>query len=150
MEKKKIEFDLPTLDDLFTSQKERDEMKLAKIREIPIDLIDDFPDHPYQVRDDEDMLQLIESVKERGVMVPALIRPKEDGRYVITLLDAGTEKVKVIKAYREATGLGLKECKDAVESAPCTVIEVTNKVDAELIAATFTEIGATVEIKEAE
>ncbi|MBQ8316078.1 MAG: ribosomal protein L7/L12 [Lachnospiraceae bacterium] len=76
--------------------------------------------------------------------------PKEDGRYVITLLDAGTEKVKVIKAYREATGLGLKECKDAVESAPCTVIEVTNKVDAELIAATFTEIGATVEIKEAE
>jgi len=81
MEKKKIEFDLPTLDDLFTSQKERDEMKLAKIREIPIDLIDDFPDHPYQVRDDEDMLQLIESVKERGVMVPALIRPKEDGRY---------------------------------------------------------------------
>ena len=76
--------------------------------------------------------------------------PKEDGRYVITLLDAGTEKVKVIKAYREATGLGLKECKDAVESTPCTVIEVTNKVDAELIAATFTEVGATVEITEIE
>lgn len=76
--------------------------------------------------------------------------PKEDGRYVITLLDAGTEKVKVIKAYREATGLGLKECKDAVESTPCTVTEVTNKVDAELIAATFTAVGATVEITEAE
>ncbi len=72
--------------------------------------------------------------------------PKEDGRYVITLLDAGAEKVKVIKAYREATGLGLKEAKDAVEAAPCVVIEVTNKVDAELIAATFTAVGATVEI----
>ena len=81
MAKKKIEFDLPTLDDLFSSQEERDEQKLAKIREIPIDLIDDFPDHPYHVREDEDMLQLIESVKERGVLVPALIRPKEDGRY---------------------------------------------------------------------
>ena len=81
MGKKKIEFDLPTLDDLFTSQEERDEMKLAKIREIPIELIDDFPDHPYHVREDEDMLQLMESVKERGVLVPALVRPKEDGRY---------------------------------------------------------------------
>ena len=81
MAKKKIEFDLPTLDDLFTSQEERDEMKLSKIREIPIDLIDDFPDHPYHVREDEDMLQLMESVRERGVMVPALIRKKEDGRY---------------------------------------------------------------------
>ena len=70
--------------------------------------------------------------------------------YVITLLEVGPEKVKVIKVYREASGLGLKEAKDAVESAPCTVIEVTNKVDAELIAAKFTEAGATVEIKELE
>lgn len=65
------------------------------------------------------------------------------------MLEAGPD-IMVIKAYREATGLGLKECKDAVESAPCTVIEVTRKVDAELIAATFTEHGATVEITEAE
>lgn len=81
MAKKRIEIDLPSLDDLFSTQEERDEQKLAKIREIPIDLIDDFPEHPYQVRDDDDMLQLIESVRERGVVVPALIRPKEDGRY---------------------------------------------------------------------
>ena len=70
--------------------------------------------------------------------------------YVITLLEVGPEKVKVIKAYREASGCGLKEAKDAVEAAPCVVIEVTNKVDAELIAATFTAVGATVEITEAE
>ena len=81
MAKKRIEIDLPSLDELFSTQEERDEQKLAKIREIPIDLIDDFPEHPYQVRDDDDMLQLIESVRERGVVVPALIRPKEDGRY---------------------------------------------------------------------
>lgn len=66
--------------------------------------------------------------------------------YVITLLEVGPDKLQVIKAYREATGLGLKEAKDAVEAAPCTVIEVTNKKDAELIAARFTEVGAIVEI----
>lgn len=66
--------------------------------------------------------------------------------YVVSLIDAGAEMVKVIKAYRETTGCGLKEAKDAVESTPCTVIEVADKVEAERIAATFTEVGATVEI----
>ena len=80
---RKSDFTLPThsLDDLFSSQKERDEAKLAKIREIPLDEIDDFPDHPFQVREDEDMFQLVESVKERGVITPATVRQKEDGRY---------------------------------------------------------------------
>lgn len=78
---RKSDFTLPTLDDLFSSQEERDEAKLQKIRDIPIELIDDFPDHPYKVRDDEDMIQLVESIKERGVITPATVRPKEDGRY---------------------------------------------------------------------
>ena len=52
-----------------------------KIRDIPLELIDDFPDHPYKVKDDEDMMQLAESVKERGVLTPAVLRQKEDGRY---------------------------------------------------------------------
>lgn len=56
-------------------------MKLAKIRDIPIELIDDFPNHPFQVRDDEDMIQLVESIKEQGVITPATVRSKEDGRY---------------------------------------------------------------------
>lgn len=81
MSGRKSDFTLPTLDDLFSSQEERDEAKLAKIRDIPIELIDDFPDHPYKVRDDEDMLQLMESIKERGVITPATVRPKDDGRY---------------------------------------------------------------------
>lgn len=78
---RKSDFTLPTLDDLFSTQEERDEAKLAKIRDIPLSEIDDFPDHPFHVRDDEDMMRLVESVKERGVITPATVRQKEDGRY---------------------------------------------------------------------
>ena len=78
---KKSDFTLTKLDDLFTTQAQRDEEQLSKIRDIPLELIDDFPDHPFKVRDDEDMMQLVESVKERGVITPATVRQKEDGRY---------------------------------------------------------------------
>ena len=80
---RKSDFTLPTntLDELFSSQEERDEAKLSKIRDIPLEEIDDFPDHPFQVREDEDMFQLVESIKERGVITPATVRQKEDGRY---------------------------------------------------------------------
>ena len=81
MASRKSDFTLPTLDDLFSSEEERQEQKLAKIRDIPIELIDDFPEHPFKVRDDEDMMQLVESIKERGVITPATVRPKENGRY---------------------------------------------------------------------
>ena len=78
---RKSDFTLPTLDDLFSTQEMRDDAKLAKIRDIPLELIDDFPDHPFKVRDDEDMMQLVESIKERGVITPATVRQKENGRY---------------------------------------------------------------------
>ncbi len=80
---RKSDFTLPTntLDDLFSSQEERDEAKLQKIRDIPLAEIDGFPNHPFQVREDEDMFQLVESIKERGVITPATVRQKEDGRY---------------------------------------------------------------------
>lgn len=78
---RKSDFTLTKLDDLFTTQAQRDEERLSKIRDIPLELIDDFPDHPFKVRDDEDMMQLVESVKERGVITPATVRQKEDGRY---------------------------------------------------------------------
>ena len=78
---RKSDFTLPTLDDLFSTQELRDDAKLSKIRDIPLELIDDFPDHPFKVRDDEDMIQRVESVKERGVITPATVRQKEDGRY---------------------------------------------------------------------
>lgn len=78
---RKSDFTLTKLDDLFTTQAQREEERLSKIRDIPLELIDDFPDHPFKVRDDEDMMQLVESVKERGVITPATVRQKEDGRY---------------------------------------------------------------------
>lgn len=78
---RKSDFTLTRLDDLFTTQAQREEERLSKIRDIPIELIDDFPDHPFKVRDDEDMQQLVESIKERGVITPATVRQKEDGRY---------------------------------------------------------------------
>lgn len=75
------DFTLNSLDDLFTSQSERDNGYLPNIQDIPLELLDDFPNHPFKVRDDEDMLKLVESVSERGVLVPAIVRPKADGRY---------------------------------------------------------------------
>lgn len=70
-----------SLDDLFTSQNERDNGYLPDIQDIPLELLDDFPNHPFKVRDGEGMLKLVESVSERGVLVPAIVRPKADGRY---------------------------------------------------------------------
>lgn len=78
---RKSDFTLTRLDDLFTTQAQREEERLSKIRDIPLELIDDFPDHPFKVRDDEDMQQLVESIKGRGVITPATVRQKEDGRY---------------------------------------------------------------------
>ena len=72
---------LTSVDSLFTTQAERDEAKLTRVEEIPIELIDDFPNHPYKVRMDDSMARLIESVSEHGVLEPALVRPKPDGRY---------------------------------------------------------------------
>ena len=78
---KRPEITLPKLDDLFSSQESREEESLSKIRDIPSEMIDDFPDHPFKVKDDEDMMHLVESVIEHGILVPAILRMKEDGRY---------------------------------------------------------------------
>lgn len=79
----KINLGLTGYDELFMNDTERMETKLPHIYDIPLELIDDFPDHPFKVRDDEDMMQLVESVKERGIITPVTLRPKEDGRYEI-------------------------------------------------------------------
>ena len=75
---RKSDFTLPTLDDLFSTQELRDDAKLSKIRDIPLELIDDFPDHPFKVRDDEDMIQLVESVKERLPRLPSVRKRTAD------------------------------------------------------------------------
>lgn len=74
---------LTPLDDLFSTEAQRQEAKLPRIYDIPLSEIDDFPDHPYKVRKDEDMDALVESIRERGVITPITLRTKEDGRYEI-------------------------------------------------------------------
>jgi ParB family chromosome partitioning protein len=70
-------------DELFMTDKERAENKLPKIYDVSLSEIDDFPDHPFQVRLDEDMQQIVESINERGLITPIMLRQKEDGRYEI-------------------------------------------------------------------
>ena len=79
--KNELDFHLPSADDLFSTQAERDDAKLKRIYEIPLDEIDPFPKHPFKVREDEDMKTLVDSIKEFGVLTPATVRRKEDGRY---------------------------------------------------------------------
>ena len=105
---RKSDFTLPTLDDLFSTQELRDDAKLSKIRDIPLELIDDFPNHPFKVRDDEDMIQLVESVKERGVISPATVRQKEDGRY------------ELISGHRRKRACEL----DGFEALRCEVVDL--------------------------
>ena len=81
MTKKEQSLKLPTLDDLFTTEQERIESNLEKIMDISIDEIDEFPNHPFKVQENEKLLELSESIKEKGVLVPALVRKKENGRY---------------------------------------------------------------------
>ena len=83
MAKKQIDLGLTGLDELFMDDKERAESKLPKIYEIPLSEIDEFPNHPFHVRLDEDMDQLVESIKERGIITPVTLRQKPDGRYEI-------------------------------------------------------------------
>ncbi len=80
---KKIDLGLTGYDELFMTDAERKENKLPRIYDIPLTEIDDFPDHPFKVKMDEDMDQLVASIKERGLITPITLRSKEDGRYEI-------------------------------------------------------------------
>lgn len=106
---RKSDFTLTNLDDLFKTQEVRDEEKLSKIKDIPLNEIDDFPEHPFKVKDDEDMLQLVESIKERGVITPATVRLKEDGRY------------ELISGHRRKRASELA----GFETLRCEVVELT-------------------------
>ena len=74
---------LPSIDDLFSTEEERQDAKLEKIRILPLSELHPFEGHPFQVRDDEEMDKMVDSVKEYGVMTPAIVRPRRDGGYEI-------------------------------------------------------------------
>lgn len=112
LQEKKPRFTLGTVDDMFTTQEMRDDAKLARIHEIPLDEIDEFPEHPYKVKDDEDMMNLMESIRENGVLTPATVRKKEDGRYEMLsghrrwracqLLGMDTLRCEIVELDRDA------------------------------------------------
>lgn len=77
----KLDLGLPTYDSLFSTEEERQEASAEKVTTIPIDKITDFKEHPFHVTMDEDMAKLIDSIKENDMLMPALVRPKEDGTY---------------------------------------------------------------------
>ena len=81
MEKNSVASLLTSVDSLFTTQEERDIASQPRVQEIPIDMIDDFPNHPFKVRMDDNMIEMAESVKQHGILVPAIVRPKENGHY---------------------------------------------------------------------
>ena len=100
---------LTPLDDLFTTQAQRDEAKREHLIDIPLDEISDFPDHPFKVRMDEDMTDLADSIKSHGVLVPALVRPVGDGYQMV----AGHRR----KAASELAG---------ADTLPCIVRDMTD------------------------
>ena len=80
-EKSKLNLGLNAFEELFMDKEELLESRLPKIYDIPVNLIDDFPAHPFKVKMDEDMEYLITSIKEQGLITPVILRPKEKGRY---------------------------------------------------------------------
>ena len=81
MTKRKSDFTLPTLDDLFTTQAERDDAKLERVKNIPLDELHPFKNHPFKILNNEEMERMIESIRKVGTITPALARPLPDGGY---------------------------------------------------------------------
>lgn len=106
----KIDLGLTGYDDLFTTQAERDEAKLERVVEIPLSEISDFQNHPFKVKQDEAMMEMVESVRQYGVLVPALVRPRPDGGY------------EMVAGHRRKLACSLAE----KPVMPCVVRELTD------------------------
>ena len=102
---------LTTLDDLFSTQEEREIAAQPRVQDISIELIDEFPNHPFKVRMDESMMEMAESVKQHGILVPAIMRPKENGRY------------EMVAGHRRMTACMIAE----KEEIPCIVRDLTDE-----------------------
>lgn len=108
MARKKVPIALPTVDELFTSQGERDDASVGRIADIPLSAIDSFPGHPFQVREDEEMERLAESIAENGILVPLTVRV------------SGAERYELVSGHRRRRAAELA----GLESAPCIVREM--------------------------
>lgn len=101
---------LTSVDELFTTQAERDDAKLERVAEIPLDKISDFKNHPFKVRRDEAMTEMAESIKQYGVLVPALVRPKSDGNY--EMVAGHRRKMACVLAERPTIPCVIRELTD--------------------------------------
>ena len=101
---------LPSIDDIFTTQQERDEANLEKVVYIPIKDIDDFPEHPFKVLENDEMKDMVDSIKEKGVLVPAIIRPKANGKY------------EMISGHRRKKASELAN----IDTMPCIIRDLTD------------------------
>ncbi len=101
---------LPSLDDIFTTQQERDEAGLEKVVYISIKDIDDFPEHPFKVIENDEMKEMVDSIKEKGVLVPTIIRPKANDRY------------EMISGHRRKKASELAN----IDTIPCIVRNLTD------------------------
>jgi len=110
MARNEIEMHLPKIDDLFTTQEERDSANLEKIININLNEIDDFPEHPFKVVENDEMKDMMESIQDKGVLVPTIVRKKEDGRY------------EMISGHRRKKASELLN----LETLPCIVRDLTN------------------------
>ena len=128
MAKKELEMSIPkiSLDELFTTQEQRDDAKLEKVQNISLDLIDEFPNHPFKVIDNEDMDKLVDSIKEsNGVLVPTIVRKKDNGRY---------EMVSGHRRMRASNILGLDTIPSIVKNLTddeATIIMVDSNIQRE-------------------
>ena len=111
MAKKDLKMKLPTVDDLFSTEEQRQADKKTKIEDIPISELDALPDHPLKVRDDEDMRELVDSIREHGIITPAMVRKKEDGRY------------EIISGHRRKHACELL----GIDTLRCEVVDLTNE-----------------------
>lgn len=110
MVKNESKMHLPSLDDIFTTQKERDEADLEKVVYISIKDIDDFPEHPFKVIENDEMKEMVDSIKEKGVLVPTIIRPKANGKY------------EMISGHRRKKASELAN----IDTIPCIVRDLTD------------------------
>ena len=123
----KLDLGLPSYDSLFSTEEERQQSNTEKVMKIPIDKISDFKDHPFHVTMDEDMLKLMDSIKENDMLMPALVRPKEDGTY------------EMISGHRRKfamTQLGKKEIKAIIRNLDddqATILMVDSNIQRENI-----------------
>ena len=101
---------LTSVDELFTTQAERNDAKLERVAEIPLDKISDFKNHPFKVRRDEAMTEIAESIKQYGVLVPALVRPKSNGSY--EMVAGHRRKMACVLAERTTIPCVIRELTD--------------------------------------